>query len=181
MVVDTHVHVVGDESRYPLNPPGVGSNWFREAPVDVEGFSRLMDEAGVDRAVLVQAMGAYGFDNDYVLDAAATDPGRFKSVVIVDVAGDPEAAAKTLRTLATERGANGVRLFALGDDWIGAPDAAVIWRTAADLGLLVVATLLARQLPSLARALGRFPDMPVALDHCGFPDLTGGPPFPGAA
>src|SRR5436190_5167695 len=129
MVVDTHVHVVGDESRYPLNPPGVGSNWFREAPVDVEEFSRLMDEAGVDRAVLVQAMGAYGFDNDYVLDAAATDPSRFKSVVIV--AGDPDAAAAKLRTLATERGADGVRLFALGDDWIGAPEAEVIWRTAA--------------------------------------------------
>jgi L-fuconolactonase len=177
MVVDTHVHVIGDEARYPLNPPGVGTDWFRETPVDVERFSTLMDGAAVERAVLVQAMGAYGFDNNYVLDAAASDPRRFKSVVIVDVAGDPEPAAATLRTLATQRGANGVRLFALGDDWIGAPDAAVIWRTAAELGLLVVATLLAPQLPSLARALERFPDMPVALDHCGFPDLTGPPEF----
>ena len=180
MVVDTHVHVVGDEARYPLHPAGVGSNWFREMPVDVRRYSTLMDEAGVDRAVLVQAMGAYGFDNDYVLDAAATDPSRFKSVVIVDVAGDPDAAAAKLRTLATGRGADGVRLFALGDDWIGAPEAEVIWRTAADLGLFVVATLLSPQLPSLDRALARFPNMRVALDHCGFPDTRGGPSYPGA-
>src|SRR5260221_512436 len=79
MVVDTHVHVVGDESRYPLNPPGVGSNWFREAPVDVEGFSRLMDEAGVGPAGPVHATGAHGVDNDYLVHAAATNPGPIKT------------------------------------------------------------------------------------------------------
>jgi predicted TIM-barrel fold metal-dependent hydrolase len=180
LIVDTHVHVVGDELQYPLNPSGLGTNWFREVPVSVDEFAKLMDEAGVGRAVLVQAMGAYGFDNDYVLDAAASDPSRFKSVVIVDVAGDPAAAAATLRAVAIDRGATGVRLFALGDDWVGAPEAAPIWRAAADLGLLVVATLLAPQLPSLALALDRYPEVPVALDHCGFPDLSGGPPFPNA-
>lgn len=181
MIVDTHVHVVGDVARYPLDPPGVGTDWFREVPVTVEQFASLMTDTGVDRAVLVQAMGAYGFDNDYVLDAAATDPTRFKSIVIVDVAGDPDTGAAKLRRLATERGATGVRLFALGDDWIGADAAAVIWETVADLGLLVVATVLAPQLPSLDRALTRYPHVAVALDHCGFPDLGGGPSFPGAA
>jgi predicted TIM-barrel fold metal-dependent hydrolase len=180
LIVDAHVHVVGDESRFPLNPSGMGTNWFREMPVDVNTFSTLMAEADVGRAVLVQAMGAYSFDNDYVLEAAASDPSRFKSVVIVDVAGDPAAAATTLRALAAERGAAGVRLFALGDDWVGAPEAAPIWRAAGDLELLVVATLLAPQLPSLALALDRYPDLPVALDHCGFPDLSGGPSFPNA-
>jgi predicted TIM-barrel fold metal-dependent hydrolase len=181
VIVDTHVHVVGDETRYPLDPPGVGTNWFREVPVTVEQFSTLMADAGVDRAVLVQAMGAYGFDNDYVLDAAATDRTRFASVVIVDVAGDAAAAARTLRRLATERGAGGVRLLALGDDWIGSDAASIIWQTAADLGLLVVATLLAPQLPSLDRALARHPGVAVALDHCGFPEFPNIEPLLGLA
>ena len=29
--------------------------------------------------------------------------------------------------------------------------------------------------------LARHPDVPVVLDHCGFPDLRGGPSFPGLA
>ena len=28
--------------------------------------------------------------------------------------------------------------------------------------------------------LAQFPGVPVVLDHCGFPDLAGGPPFPAA-
>ena len=39
MIVDTHVHVVaGDESRHPLRPSGVGSQWFRDHPVTVEQY-----------------------------------------------------------------------------------------------------------------------------------------------
>jgi len=37
--------------------------------------------------------------------------------------------------------------------------------------------MLARQIAKLASALRRFPTTPVALDHCGFPDLRGGPPY----
>ena len=51
---------------------------------------------------------------------------------------------------------------------------------AAELDLRVVATLLAPELPRLRRMLERFPDIPVVLDHCGFPDLEGGPPYPNA-
>jgi predicted TIM-barrel fold metal-dependent hydrolase len=181
VIVDTHVHVVGDDqARYLLRPSGIGGEWFRESPVNVGQFATLMDESGVERAVLVQAMGAYGFDNDYVLDATATDPARFRSVVIVDAAADPDAAAKTLRALATERGATGVRLFALADGWFADRAADIVWRTAAELDLRVVVTILASQLPALGSVLGRFRDIPVALDHCGFPDLAGGPGFPNA-
>src|SRR5439155_26822283 len=48
-------------------------------------------------------------------------------------------------------------------------------------GIPVVVATLASELPALGRLLERFPDVVVALDHCGFPDLTGGPSFPRAA
>ena len=64
------MHVVArDEARFPLRPSGVGSQWFREHPVSAEEYLLIATAAGVDRAVLVQAHGAYGSDNSYVLDA----------------------------------------------------------------------------------------------------------------
>ena len=61
MITDTHVHVVArDEARFPLRPSGVGSQWFCEHPVTAEDYLATASAAGVDRAVLVQAHGAYG-------------------------------------------------------------------------------------------------------------------------
>ena len=42
-------------------------------------------EAGVDKAILVQASSAYAFDNSYVADAVAAHPERFTGVFSVDV------------------------------------------------------------------------------------------------
>ncbi len=152
MIVDTHVHVVAaDRERYPLRPTGISLDWFREAPVTVEDFLELMTAAGVDRAVLVQPMSAYGFDNRYVIDAARMHSERLASVVILDTADLDE------------------------------PSALGLWEVAAELDLPVVVTILSDQLPELRAMLERFPEVTVALDHCGFPDLSGGPPYAQAA
>jgi L-fuconolactonase len=182
VIVDTHVHVIAsDAERYPLQPIGIGSNWFREHPVSVEEFAATASACGVDRAVLVQAFGAYGSDNSYVLDAAAAAPDRFVSVGIVDPA-DPDAPA-TLRRLAEVPGFSGVRLFGIGPttpDWFDGPAGVALWEVAAELDLRVLATLLAPELRRLRRMTEHFPEVPVVLDHCGFPDLRGGPPYPNA-
>ncbi len=181
MIVDTHVHVVAaDRERYPLRPTGISLDWFREAPVTVEDFLELMTAAGVDRAVLVQPMSAYGFDNRYVIDAARMHSERLASVVILDTADDP---ARRLRAMASE-GVSGVRLFAIGNPTLSRldePSALGLWEVAAELDLPVVVTILSDQLPELRAMLERFPEVTVALDHCGFPDLSGGPPYAQAA
>jgi predicted TIM-barrel fold metal-dependent hydrolase len=180
VIVDTHVHVVAaDRERYPLRPTGISLDWFREAPVAVEDFLTLMTAAGVDRAVLVQPMSAYGFDNRYVIDATRTHSDRLASVVIVDTADDP---ARRLRAMANE-GVSGVRLFAIGNPTLRRLDDAEalrLWEASAELDLPVVVTILSDQLPELRAMLERFPDASVALDHCGFPDLSGGPPYANA-
>jgi len=181
VIVDTHVHVVAaDRERYPLRPTGISLDWFREAPVTVEDFLELMTAAGVDRAVLVQPMSAYGFDNRYVIDAARMHSERLASVVILDTADDP---ARRLRAMASE-GVSGVRLFAIGNPTLSRldePSALGLWEVAAELDLPVVVTILSDQLPELRAMLERFPEVTVALDHCGFPDLSGGPPYAQAA
>jgi L-fuconolactonase len=179
VIVDTHVHVVApDEARYPLRPAGVGSQWFREHPVSVEEYAATVSAAGVERAVLVQAFGAYTTDNTYVVDAAAADD-RFVSVVIVEP-GDTAG----LRALAAAPRCHGVRLFGVGGDpptWFDGAPGIALWDAAAELDLRIVATLMTPDLPRLRAMLVRRPDVPVVLDHCAFPDVRDGPPFPGAA
>jgi L-fuconolactonase len=177
VIVDAHVHVVAaDRERYPLRPTGISLDWYREAPVAVGDFLKLMTAAGVDRAVLVQPMSAYGFDNRYVIDATRTHSDRLASVVIVDNADDP---AGRLRAMANE-GVSGVRLFAIGNPTLPRLDdanALPLWEATAELDLPVVVTILSNQLPELGAMLERFPEVSVAIDHCGFPDLSGGPPY----
>lgn len=188
MIVDAHTHVIApDATRYPLAPygldQGVGTErrqaaWFHDVPVSGEQLLELMDGAGVAAALLVQAMGAYSYDNSYAVDAARAHPQRFASVVIVDPTRDDAAA--TLRALVRERGARGVRLFTVTNPestWLDEPAGLRLWEEAQHLGVPVVVTILARQIAKLVNALRRFPDAAVALDHCGFPDLRGGPPY----
>jgi predicted TIM-barrel fold metal-dependent hydrolase len=180
VIVDTHVHIVAaDRERYPLRPIGVSLDWFREAPVTVEDFLALMTAAGVGRAVLVQPMSAYGFDNRYVVDSARAHSDRLASVVIIDTVDDP---ADRLRAMA-DQGISGVRLFAIGNPTLARlddPKALGLCAVAAELGLRVVVTILSSQLPELRAMLERFPEVTIVLDHCGFPDLSGGAPYPKA-
>ena len=94
MIVDSHVHVVAhDQSAYPLSPRPLSGDWYREAPHSAEDLLALMDATGVDRAVLVQPLGAYSFDNRYTADSAARYPDRFASACCVNRAVSPPRTA----------------------------------------------------------------------------------------
>ena len=174
MIVDTHTHVVApDREAYPLSPRPLSGPWYDEAPCSAPELAELMNEAGVDRAVLVQGVGAYSFDNRYVADAAAGAPERFTAACCVDPEGaDP--VAELSRWLARDE-VEGVRLFALasrGRSWLADPPGRALWECAERHGAHVIVTLFARQLPELREALERFPAVPVSLDHCAFPDVN---------
>ncbi len=180
-LVDTHVHLIGDPARYPLHPTALpGDSWYREAPTDAETFVELMGRAGVGRAVLVQPVGAYGFDNGYVLDAARARPERFASVCAIDPAA-PDPVGEIQRCV--DAGAAGLRFFTVRD-----PDPLALdfdayqplWQEAVRLGCPVVATVMFPQLAGVARALVRHPEARIVIDHCGFPDLSEPPAFAGA-
>jgi L-fuconolactonase len=181
-VIDSHVHVIApDEAAYPLQPLPLSGAWYREAPCSAEELLAQMDAAGVARAILVQPLGAYTYDNRYTADSALRYPERFTSVCCVDATG-PDAVG-ALRYWVRDRGMRGVRLFALareGPSWLEEPRTFPLWDCAAKLDARVVVTIFAHQIPALARVLRRFPETPVALDHCGFPDLRR-EPWPEAA
>ncbi|MFN8025695.1 MAG: amidohydrolase family protein [Acidimicrobiia bacterium] len=169
-MIDAHVHVVaGDRDRYPVAPPGVGSRWFDEHPADADGFAEVSGPEGVERAVLVQAYGAYGTDNSYVLDAADAASDRFASVVVL--ASDDPALDARLDECVARPSFRGVRVFAIGDpapNPLDHPGTRAIFAAARERGFPLVAATLPDGLDPLRALLRDFPDVPVALDHCGF-------------
>ena len=139
-----------------------------------------MDETGVDRALLVQAMGAYSDDNSYIADAARAHADRCAAVCIVDV-GQHDAVERcpTGCTSGPFAGCGCLPSHARSPPgWTTA--GLRVWEAAGRLEIPVVVTVLASQLGKLQNALRHFPEIPVALDHCGFPDLRGGAPFANA-
>jgi predicted TIM-barrel fold metal-dependent hydrolase len=171
--VDTHVHVISpDEERFPLDPSGQTGAWYRDDPCSVERLLELMDDVGVDAAVLVQAVSAYRFDNRYCAESARRFPERCTSVACVDVtAADPLPAA---RQAVREEGMRGIRWFVLENGSLAEPR--TLWTEIAALGVPTVVTILDNRLDELAAALPTIPPIPIALDHCAFAHYSRGVP-----
>ncbi|HTM61515.1 MAG TPA: amidohydrolase family protein [Burkholderiales bacterium] len=174
-VIDLHPHVISrDEIRYPRTPlGGKQSDWSQERPVSAPEMIAAMDEAGIERSVLVQASTCYGFDNRYVADSVAEHPSRFSGVFSVDVlaADAPERIGYW-----KGKGLIGLRVFVAGhttqqDVLLNDPRSFPAWERAQQLNLPVCVQARAQALPQLAAMLERFRSVKVALDHMARPSL----------
>jgi len=184
VIVDTHTHIASpDRTRYPLKARALGSQWYRADNVGVPDLLALMEQSGVGRAVIVQGVGAYGYDCAYAVDSVRAHPERLRLVGAIDMdADDPSAGFAALAQAAGDM-LCGVRLFGvLGHEplWLGDGRADAVWDLAARHKITIVPTLFPAALPQLAAVVARHPHVPVALEHIGFVDLTGGTPFPKA-
>lgn len=178
MIVDSHVHVMAaDQARYPRQK-GEMPEWMRD--LEAGELLRMMDEARIDRAILVQSYMAYRDDNSYAADCAAERPERFVAVAIINPAGAD--AAQRLAYWVRERGVRGVRIVPSLQPGLRIDDSPMrqVLAQAAQLGIPVC--LLARldNLRGLDALLGEFPALPIALEHAGAPKLKDGPPYEAA-
>jgi predicted TIM-barrel fold metal-dependent hydrolase len=180
-IVDAHVHVAApDRQRYPVKPREFAGGWWRSPSTDAAHLIDDLEEAGVACAVVVQAIGVYGYDNSCAHDAVAAHPDRFRLVAAIDLEGpDPPGALDGVCTA----GARGVRLFGVpgAPVWLTDGRGREVWEAAAGRPVTLVPTVFPDALPQLGRLVASHPQVPVALDHCGFPDLSGGAPFLRAA
>lgn len=172
-MIDAHVHVAcADDARYPRTPTGVGSEWWRHGgrPQDLLA---AMESAAVEAAVVVQAIGVYGYDCGCAADTVRTSAGRFSLVGAIDMDGpDP---AEVLAEQARDTPLAGVRVFGVGAGgarWLADGRADAVWALAAELGITVVPTVFTDRLPELRAVLERHPHVTVGLDHCAFPDMA---------
>ena len=153
-------------------PGGVGSDWSA-SPADGGRLATAMTEHGVEHAVVVQAVGVYGYDCRCAIETVEADPERFALVVAVDMDG-PDPAAD-LVALAGSTTVAGVRAFAVGragTAWLddGRGDGAV--GRGRRSRLTVVPTIFTERLAALRALLEQHPATTVALDHCAFPDMA---------
>ena len=173
LTIDAHVHVVAaDRERYPLTPGTATNPWYETHPCDADDLRVLMGEAGVDRAVVVQAVGAYSFDDDYVLDVGARHAGVLAPVVCTDrTSPNPVGVLDSL----VRRGAQGYRWFTVGDD-PRLDEPPELWRGLAASGIVVLVVCFPDRLDDLVDLVPRLGPVRIALDHCGFATFERGVP-----
>ena len=180
MIVDTHVHVIAqDQRKYPRKVAPEHNEWVKD--MTAEMILGMMREAGIDRTMLVQAYGAYEYDNSYAADCAMRYPDRFAGVCILDPLDG--GAPDKLSQLVNERGVRGLRVFTLTQPerfMLDDPATFPLWERAAALKIPVCVCTRFRQVARLSAVLERFPELKVALDHVGGPRIDEGPPYSGA-
>src|SRR6476661_1726261 len=183
--IDIHPHIIAnDAARYPLAPlGGHQSDWSRTRPVTLEQLIAALDEAGVQKAAIVQASTCYGHDNSYVADAVAAHPDRFTGVFSVDVLA-PDAPERMRYWMG--RGLTGMRLFTIGStmpdqaSWLDDPKTYPAWECAGELGLSICLQMSPKALPQMVKMAERFPRVRIILDHLARPVLEDGPPYAAA-
>ena len=171
-IVDTHAHLYHpDETIYPMiekpsrPPEGTGT---------IEHLRRETQKAGVGRAVLVQTGSTYQWDNRLVGATAAANPDWTVAVCNLN----PAAAASVgeLERLVENANVKGLRLEPTrgGNALYYHAGSVRMWESARRLGVVICAHLTQGFLGQLAQLLEQFPEVPVVLDHCAYPQVGKG-------
>jgi predicted TIM-barrel fold metal-dependent hydrolase len=185
MIIDTHTHIYSpDEKYYPPAEEILAFGWTGKAtrtpkrppgPASIESLGEEIRSNGVRAACIVQTSTFYRFDNRYICDSARRNPGWAAGVCTMDP--DDPYSASTLAHDAKLCGLRGIRSIAGSDGTLDSPNVRALWKTAAELGL-VVNVLISwtdeqggwywgkDHLPGLENMLKQFSELPVVIDHC---------------
>lgn len=161
IIVDAQVHLWKAESPdWPWVP---GRKPQLPEPFTIEKLVPLMDEAGVDRAVIVPPSWP-GDRNDYGLEAARRYPDRFAVMGRITLQ-NPESA-KLLPTWRQQPGMLGIRVTFMRDQaaLLTSGTADWLWPAAEKAGLPIM-FLAPGNIPRFAPIAERHPGLPLIIDH----------------
>ena len=175
-ICDSQVHIWGKETeKRPWAPGGrelVREMGHRQEPIGYEELKKLMDEAGVDRALIVPP--TWDMDrNDLGLEAAEKYPDRFGLISRVPLL-KPEIGRALLYKLLDTPAAKGVRLTFFRKEeatWLFDGTADWYWPLAEELGVHTMIHA-AKFSPQVAEIAEKFPNLKLILDHMGVPGGT---------
>ncbi|HEV2009047.1 MAG TPA: amidohydrolase family protein [Burkholderiales bacterium] len=185
MIIDTHVHVFTDDrKKYPQirDTPRAGSIptitqiGQTEWPLTtVENLIAQMDDAGIDKATLVQAYFVYEYDNRYTIDSALAHPDRFTSVVVLDPMD--KGAADELSRMAEKQGVTGIRFMRgrLPESSLGKPETFTLWERMQSLKIPLAVGDRIGDISRIRPALDRYPGVKVSFEHA-WGHKVGAPP-----
>jgi predicted TIM-barrel fold metal-dependent hydrolase len=163
MIVDAQVHLW--KANGPDYPWNAGAKPQLPEPFTVERVVPLMDEAGVDRVVIVPP--ALNDVNNYALDAVRRYPNRFAVMGRIPLQ-DPQSAA-LLPGWKSQPGMLGVRVtFNTPETLAWLSDGTVDWFwPAAEKNRLPVMFLAFGNVHRFGPIAQRHPDLPLIIDHMG--------------
>jgi predicted TIM-barrel fold metal-dependent hydrolase len=161
MIVDAQVHLWKAETPDWKWVPGRKPQL--PEPFTIEKLVLLMDEAGVDRVVVVPPSWP-GDRNDYALEAARRYPQRFH--VMGRIPLEKPESAKLLPTWRDQPGMLGIRVLFNGEmlPWLTNGTADWFW-PAAEKANLPVMVFAPAQGPAFARIAERHPGLTLIIDH----------------
>ena len=168
IIVDSQVHLWTAETPDWRWIPGMKPQL--PEPFTIEKLVPMMDEAGVDRVIVVPPSWP-GDRNDYALEAAKRYPGRFAVMGRIPLR-NPQSAAQ-LPKWKSQPGMLGVRLTFLGKDQELLSTGAADWFwPAAEKARLPVMFLASEKGPEFARIAERHPQLTLIADHMGVTAAT---------
>ena len=156
----THAHVL-DGDRWPF----VASRSYTPPPASVEAYVAMLDRAGLDYGVVVQAS-VYGNDNRPIADALSRHPARLRGIVSID-GSEREDDLIALRNI----GVCGIRVNEHFAGGTGADHLERLARRCATLGWHIDLGLPGSRLRELMPRLVDL-DVDLVLDHMGFCGVT---------
>ena len=162
-IVDAQVHFWKANSPDWAWDPGARPQL--PEPFTIERALPMMDEAGVDRVVIVPP--GLNDRNDYALEAAKRYPNRFEVMGRIPLQ-DPKSAA-LLPTWKQQPGMLGVRVTFNTPPtlaWLSDGTADWFWPAAEKAGLAVM-FLAVGEVPRFARIAERHPQLTLIIDHMG--------------
>ena len=163
-MIDAHLHVVYGpdvESVPSLSPDGP---WWERVDSSIDAVLGRAGSAGVGRSVLVQAVGAHGYDCSYLLSAAR--PGVALVAAVDPFAADPVAHLDEL----VAAGVAGLRLFSIRspEPWLDGEMGRALVARCVEVGVTPSVCVLPDEIPALLRLAASFPDTEFAVDHAAF-------------
>jgi predicted TIM-barrel fold metal-dependent hydrolase len=163
LIVDSQIHMW--PANTPERPWVAGAMPQLPEPFTIERVVPLIDEAGVDRVVIVPPT-LEGERLDYAQEAMKRHPGRF--AVMARISLDKPDRVQRLATLRDQPGVLGVRLNFVGDQaaWLTDGTADWFWPAAEKAGLPVM-FLTSGQTSLFARIAERHPQLTLIIDHMG--------------
>jgi L-fuconolactonase len=184
-IVDIHPHIMSaDTERYPIAPVGGNrSVWSGKRHATFEELIVAMDEAGVEKAAIVQSVSTHGYDCSYLADSVALQPTRCTGVFSLDLlAAD---APEKIRYWVKEKNLGGLRVYTGGltnkqSTSLSDPKTFPGWECARELGIPVCVSLRPEGLPQLMVLIKQFSQVRIIIDHLMDAPIEEGPPYAGS-
>ena len=167
-VVDTHLHCFAG-SKDPRFPYHERAPYRPEQAATPEHLLKLMDQAGVDYAVVVHPE-PYQDDHRYLEHCLEVGDGRLKGTCLVFA--DRAGSMQQLPALARKLPLIAARVHAYAPDRLppfGKPELRQLWKLASDAVLAVQLHFEPRYAPGFEPLIKEFRDTTVIIDHLGRP------------